>query len=177
VNLHGGGSKQIRESLGGHLPGESLDPAAAEVAREGSFYTPVAGSRESGFKARPVSYGMKLAGLLAGGRMRAANFDAAQSGVSAYAADLGDRETRVVVVNKDETSDVQVCIDCRRSVKVWRLEAPNLTATADVTLAGSVITAHGWKPTREDRIESHDGSANVVVKAASAAALFFEHRL
>ena len=23
VNLHGGGSKQIRDSLGGHLPGES----------------------------------------------------------------------------------------------------------------------------------------------------------
>jgi hypothetical protein len=31
VNLHGGGSKQIRASLGGHLPGEQLDPGAVEV--------------------------------------------------------------------------------------------------------------------------------------------------
>jgi hypothetical protein len=32
VNLHGGGSKQIRASLGGHFPGEQLDPGAVEVA-------------------------------------------------------------------------------------------------------------------------------------------------
>jgi hypothetical protein len=86
VNLHGGGSKQIRDSLGGHLPGESLDPTAATVAKEGSFYTPVAGSRESGFKARPVFYGMMLAGQLAGGRMRALTLDAPQAGATAYAA-------------------------------------------------------------------------------------------
>ena len=177
VNLHGGGSQQIRDSLGGHLPGESLDPGAADVAKEGSFYTPIAGSRESGFKARPVFYGMKLAGLLAGGRMRSAVFDAPQTGVSAYAADFGKRATRVLVVNKDEASDVLVRIASGRGAKVWRLEAPGLTATADVRLAGAALTAEAWRPKLEERIESRGGGVSILVKAASAAALFFDRRL
>ena len=59
VNLHGGGASVIRLSLGGHLPGENLVPNGPALAAEGSFYTPIAGSREKGFKARPVFYGMK----------------------------------------------------------------------------------------------------------------------
>jgi hypothetical protein len=177
VNLHGGGSKQIRASLGGHLPGESLDPSAAAVALEGSFYTPVAGSRESGFKARPVYYGMKLACLLAGGRMRAAAFDAAQPGVTAYAADFGSGATRVVVINKDETSDLQVRIASTHPGVLWRLEAPSLTATTGVTLAGAAIdAAHGWKAKAEEHVKSRDGSLGFTVKAASATALFIGHR-
>jgi len=175
VNLHGGGSKQIKDSLGGHLPGESLDPTAAAVAREGSFYTPIAGSRESGFKARPVLYGMKLAGLLAGGRMRAAAFDTVQPGATAYAADLDGGGTRVVVINKDASSDLPVRIAANGAVKVWRLEAASLTATADVTLAGSFIEA--WKPSHEEKIESREGFVTVQVKAASAIVLLSEGRI
>jgi hypothetical protein len=177
VNLHGGGSKQIKASLGGHLPGESLDPTAAAVALEGSFYTPIAGSRESGFRARPVFYGMKLAGLLAGGAMKAAAFDVAQPGVTAYAADFGNRASRVVVINKGETEDLQVRIPSPQAAALWRLEAPSLTATAGVTLAGAAIdAAHEWKPKVEERVESKDGSVNFTVKAASAVALFIGPR-
>ena len=177
VNLHGGGSKQIRASLGGHLPGETLDPTAAEVAKEGSFYTPIAGSRESGFKARPVLYGMKLAGLLAGGRMRTASLDVATPGVTAYAADIGKESTRMVVVNKDEASDVLIRIASSGGAKIWRLEAPGMTATSGVTLAGSAIDAHGWKPRAEERVASRDGAVRVTVKAASAVGLLFDRRL
>lgn len=177
VNLHGGGSKQIKESLGGHLPGESLDPTAADVAKEGSFYTPVAGSRESGFKARPVLYGMKLAGLLAGGRMRTAAFEIAQPGATAYAADMESGGTRVVIINKDTSSGLNVRIAADRPAKAWRLEAPSLTATADVTLAGSSIgAAQGWAPKHEESIESHDGYLNIEVKGASAVVLLSEGR-
>jgi hypothetical protein len=157
------------------LPGESLDPTAAAVAKEGSFYTPIAGSRESGFKARPVLYGMKLAGLFAGGRMRAAAFDTVQPGATAYAADLDGGGTRVVVINKDASSDLPVRIAANGAVKVWRLEAASLTATADVTLAGSFIEA--WKPSHEEKIESREGFVTVQVKAASALVLFAESRI
>jgi hypothetical protein len=110
---------------------------AAKVAKEGSFYTPVAGSRESGFKARPVFYGMMLAGQLAGGRMRAMTLDAPQAGATAYAADMENSGTRIVVINKDASSDLLVRIQSRSGVRIWRLEAPGLTATAEVTLAGA----------------------------------------
>jgi hypothetical protein len=178
VNLHGGGSKQIRDSLGGHLPGESLDPTAAAVAKEGSFYTPIAGSRESGFRARPVFYGMLLAGQLAGGRMRAATLDAAQAGASAYAADMENGGTRIVAINKDASSDLALRIESRSGVRLWRLEAPGLTATTEVTLAGAPVeAAHPWKPRHEERVPSHGGFVDLKVSAASAVVLFFDGRL
>ena len=177
VNLHGGGAKQIRASLGGHLPGESLDATAAEVAKEGSFYTPIAGSRETGFKARPILYGMKLAGLLAGGAMRAASLDVATPAVRVYAADMGKDSTRIVVINKDEASDVLLRIPSPGGAKVWRLEAPGMTATAGVTLAGAAIDSRMWKPNTEERIASRNGAVMVPVKAASAVGVLFDHRI
>jgi len=177
VNLHGGGTKQIRAALGGHLPGEALDPRAAEIAREGSFYTPIAGSRGLGFKARPILYGMKLAGLLAGGRMRTASLDGAAPGVSVYAADIGEGATRVVVINKDEESEVVIRIASSGGAKLWRLEAPGLTATAGVTFAGSAIESRGWEPGSEEHVESRDGAVRVAVKAASAVGVLFDRRL
>jgi len=178
VNLHGGGSKQIRDALGGHLPGESLDATATTVAKEGSFYTPVAGSRESGFRARPVFYGMTLAGQLAGGRMRAAVLDAPQEGASAYAADMENGETRIVVINKDAALDLPVRIPSKSGVKVWRLEASGLTATSGVTFAGAPIeVAHPWKPLREERIASREGFVDLKVSAGSAVVLFSDVRL
>jgi len=178
VNLHGGGSKQIRDALGGHLPGESLDPTAATVAREGSFYTPIAGSREAGFSARPIFYGMMLAGQLAGGRLRPVTLDAAPLGVTAYAADMEKGGTRIVVINKDATSDLPVRIPSKSGVKIWRLEGSGLTAITGVTLAGAAIeVTHPWKPKREERIPSHEGFVDLKVSAPSAVVLFSDDRL
>jgi hypothetical protein len=174
VNLHGGGAAQIRQSLGGHLPGEKMDPGAAELAKEGSFYTPIAGSRETGFKARPVFYGMKLADLLAGGRMRAVNLGVAGPAATAYAADMEDGKTRIVVINKDASSDLPVRIASRHGAKIWRLEAPSLNATTGVTLAGATIdAAQPWKPKREEHVASQAGFVTIKVSAASAVAIFF----
>jgi hypothetical protein len=174
VNLHGGGSKQIRDSLGGHLPGELLEPGAADAARDGSFYTPIAGSRESGFRVRPVFYGMKLAGLLAGGQLRQVDLPAPQA-ITAYAADMETGHTGVVVINKDDTSDFSLRLTANRPVTVWRLEAPSLTATAGVTLAGAPIDpAVQWKPKNEERAPNSAGRVVVNVRAASALALFFD---
>jgi hypothetical protein len=178
VNLHGGGSKQIRASLGGHLPGEQLDPGAVEVAKEGSFYTPIAGSRESGFKARPVFYGMKLANVLAGGRMRPVSLGADQPTVTAYAADMEGAGTRVVIINKDASTDLRVRLESKHGAKIWRLEAPSLTATSGVTLAGAPLdAANPWKPIREERVTSEAGFLTFNVGAASALALFSDNRL
>jgi hypothetical protein len=178
VNLHGGGSKQIRASLGGHLPGEQLSPEAVEVAKEGSFYTPIAGSRELGFKARPVFYGMKLANVLAGGRMRPVSLEAVQPTATAYAADMEGAGTRVVIINKDASTDLRVRLESKHEAKIWRLEAPSLTATAGVTLAGALLdAANPWKPIREEHVTSEAGFLTFKVGEASAVALFSDNRL
>ena len=175
VNLHGGGAKQIRMSLGGHLPGEQLAPGAAAIAAEGSFYTPIAGSREKGFTARPIFYGMKLAGVLAGGRMRPVKLDQASAG-AAWAAEMSGGGMRFVLLNKDPRQKFELAIPSAHAAKLWRLEAPDLTATAHVTLAGAAMRpGEAWKPRREEHIASKDGVVRVTLEGASGAALFFDH--
>ena len=110
VNLHGGGASIIRSALGGHLPGEQLTSEAAAIAAEGSFYSPIVGSREKGFVARPIFYGMKLAGILAGGRMRPASFDKSPVNASAWAADMPNGDTRMVLLNKDARQKLKISI-------------------------------------------------------------------
>lgn len=173
VNLHGGDSKQIRFSLGGHLPGENVAPEAVSAAALGSFYTPIAGSRETGFIARPVFYGMKVAGLLAGGRMRPVQLDAPPEDATAWAAQMPNGDTRLVVLNKNAKRDLSLRISSTSSARLWRLEAPDLTATTGVTLAGAVFrSGEPWRPLHEERIRSTAGVVAVQVSAASGAIVF-----
>lgn len=174
VNLHGGGSKQIGLALGGHLPGEGLTPDARLVATQGSFYTPIAGSRESGFVARPVFYGMKVAGLLAGGRMRPVTFDPPLTQSTAWAAEMNDGSTRIIVLNKDPQQQIHLDVPSSRTAKLWRLEAPDLTATSGVSLAGAVLEAgQQWKPRQEEHLPSTANKVRATLRGASAAAIFF----
>ncbi|HET7102796.1 MAG TPA: hypothetical protein VFI20_01795 [Terracidiphilus sp.] len=177
VNLHGGGTKQIRASLGGHLPGEKLSAKAAMEAQEGSFYTPVAGSREHGFTARPVFYGMKLAGVVAGGRMRTVTPGVDAARATAYAADFANGGTRMVVINKDQEMPLDVAVKANGVARVWRLEAPSLTAISDVTLAGARLEAAPWKPLRVEHLAAEMGVLRIRLKPASAAAVLLETRL
>jgi hypothetical protein len=174
VNLHGGGASVIRISLGGHLPGENLTPDGAAIAAEGSFYTPIAGSREKGFKARPVFYGMKLAGALAGGRMRPALFDPPPANADAWAADMPDGSTRLVLLNKDARQKLQISIASAHNAKLWRLQAPGLTATSGVTLAGAEIKpGKTWHPSQEINLTSRNREVQIEMEPGSAVALFF----
>lgn len=178
VNLHDGGSKQIRLSLGGHLPGEQLAPDGAITAAQGSFYTPIAGTRESGFVAKPVFYGMKVAGLLAGGRMRSISFDPPLSQSTAWAAEMADGSTRVIVLNKDPQQRMNLEIRSPRAARLWRLQAPNLTATSDVSLAGAAIeVSQTWEPRKVEHLPSRAGKVQVILPHASAAVLFFDRGL
>lgn len=178
VNLHGGSGNAIRASLGDHLPGEQLSPDGAAVAAEGSFYTPVAGSREKGFSARPVFYGMQMAGILAGGRMRPVHFDQAPSNAAAWAAEIPDGTTRLILINKHAQQKLQISIPSTHDAKLWRLLAPGLTATSEVTLAGAQIKpGTAWQPLHEEHLGSKNGQTQLELPPGSGAALFFEGNL
>lgn len=178
VNLHGGGASVISSALGGHLPGAQLSPEAAAIATEGSFYTPIAGSREKGFSARPVFYGMKLAGVLAGGRMRPAHFDQPPANADAWAAEMPDGSTRLVLLNKDAHQKLELSIDSPHDAKLWRLQAPGLTAISGVTLAGTEIRpGEAWHPAHEEQLVSKDRQVQLELEPGSGAALFFQGSL
>jgi hypothetical protein len=177
VNLHGGTSQAIRHSLGGHLPGEKLGAEAEATAADGSFYTPIAGSREKGYSARPVFYGMKLAGLLCGGRMRPVSFDGSAVNATAWSAEMPDGSTRLILLNKDAQQRLEVSIESAHNARLWRLEAPSLGAISNATLAGAQITpGKTWRPQREERLVGRNGQIRFEMERGSGAALFLENR-
>jgi hypothetical protein len=174
INFHGGPGRTIAHSLGGKLPGARSD-ADRDYARLGSFYSPFAGSRETGFSARPLFYGMMLAERFAGGAMTAVDFAPGAVNAAAYAARTA-KGFRIAVLNKDATRDLKVALDIAGKVparvRLWRLSAPALDAVRGVRFAGSEVAPGTalWRP----QTETVAGGAVVGVPRASAALIFAE---
>ena len=171
VNFHGGGGAAIAASLGNQLPGARND-ADRELAKLGSFYSPIAGSREAGFGARPIFYGMMLAERFAGTTLLGVQTDLGGANATAYAART-DAGYLVALINKDAKVDLRVRIDGAKlgRARIWRLTGPSLDATTGVTFAGrEVARGGGWRPTS---VETSDSTA-LNLPRASAALAFIE---
>ena len=99
INFHGGSARQIRAALGDHLPG-AASTKDAEAARHGTWYTPIAGSPETGHFAQPVYYGMLMATQFAGSTLFSCEIEASGANASAYAASTR-AGFRLALFNKD----------------------------------------------------------------------------
>lgn len=144
VNLHGGGN---------------------------GVYTPIAGNVQRGFQARPVYYGMLLAGQFAGATMVPVEFETQNLNVTAYAA-KGASGMQVAIFNKEEQQAIQVNLSSPFSSQhagIWRLAAPALDSKSGVNLAGSSVAPDGaWMPTKEESVAQKHGRFEIDVPAASA---------
>jgi len=144
VNLHGGGN---------------------------GVYTPIAGDAQRGFLARPVYYGMLLAGQFAGATMVPAEFEAQGLNATAYAA-KGPKGLQVAIFNKEEQQPVRVKVNppaASSQAAMWRLEAPALDSKGSVTLAGAGVGGDGeWAPAKEESVTQKDGRFEIDVPASSA---------
>jgi hypothetical protein len=175
INFHGGPGKAIAASNGDHMPG-AVTAADQETARKGTFYSPFAGSRDEGFSARPIFYGMMLAERLAGATLYASDFDPGPANATAYAAKAQDG-WRVVVINKDPGARLKLEVDfgepVRTGAAVWSLEGPALDATAGVTFAGAEVAPRtaAWEVVREAAFPA-ESPLTVWVEPASAALVF-----
>jgi hypothetical protein len=176
VNLHGGSTNAIRRALGNHLPGLKVSPNAAAQAAHGSFYTPIAGDRQSGFTARPDFYGMKLANFLAGGYMRPVHLPVSGDRATAYAADF-PHHTRLILINKDAAQPLAVILRTRAHAILWSLSAPSLHDISHVTLAGSTLGPHPFHTKHAQHLAPTHGTLTVTLPPASAAVLFCQETL
>lgn len=115
------------------------------------WYTPVAGTRENGFAARPIYYGMLLFAIAGAGRLVMTELQgAADDSITAYGVRSGDDDVKVVILNKslDEHATLTVNVPGAKKASVLRLIAPRIDATTDVTFGGSVVgNSGGWTPT------------------------------
>ena len=175
INLHGGGGKEISESLGNKLPG-ARDARDLEIAKLGTFYSPIAGNLELGYHARPIFYGMLAVQQFANTDLVATRFDTHGVNANAYAAKRVDGWC-IAVVNKDLrldlTVDVVVPPGCK-SAATWRLTGPSIDATENVSLAGARVsgTDAKWTALATESVAVKEGRAALEVPHASAALLF-----
>lgn len=175
VNLHGGSRNILRAALGNHLPGELVANKNSDT--KGGYYTPIAGEVEYVFKARPLFYGMLLANQFAGADMKDVSLAASNINITAYAGKVKN-EWRIAIFNKDLSKDLNLTVELpvpSKKVNIWRLMAPNIDATENVSLANTVIGSDpSWLPDTEEKYDVKNNHCNLVVPRSSAALLFLK---
>lgn len=144
------------------------------------WYTPIAGTREDGFLARPIYYGMLLFAQAGPGQLVESRFESLDRTplLTAYSMRNDGGDLNVAVFNKNLDRAVRLTIDPgerSKSAIALRLHAPRVDDTTDTTFGGAVVGAGGsWSPAREEKLAIENGSGIVELPAASGALITFE---
>lgn len=140
-------------------------------------YTPIAGTLATGFEARPLFYGMLLAGHFAGAHLVATRVASQGPNLAAYAAYRGT-QLLVALLNKDLAQPASVTLASPKGEnqgQAWRLAAPAINAISGVTLAGATVSQTGnWSPTVAEPVQGRQGQFQINLPAASGALLFLQ---
>lgn len=137
------------------------------------FYSPIVGSIESGFEARPEYYGLMLAQQFAGRTLHRTTLAAQGANLTAYAAGGGGEKCLIAIFNKD-ARDAEVTLtaasyDFKRAA-VERLEAPAIDSKLGVRFRGAAVGSDGHlHPLPGVLLKAQGGNLNVRVSAYSAA--------
>lgn len=148
------------------------------------WYTPIAGTMENGFVARPEYYAMLLFSQLLGGRVIPSHLDAPETapGLSpalvCHALQNASGKLQAVVINKSATASFNMTVQASAAAErilIQRLIAPSLEDQADVTFAGAPVGVGGaWRAERIEHVNLKNGAAICFIPAASAALLTWE---
>jgi len=144
------------------------------------WYTPIAGTREDGFVARPVYYGMLLFAQAGPGQLVESKLEGVEEAplLTAYAIHGDTGVMKVAAFNKNLDRGVRLLIDPgqnARGASVLRLHAPRVDDTTDVTFGGSPVGASGaWSAARVEKVNVENGVAVVELPAASGALVSFD---
>jgi hypothetical protein len=186
-SCYGGGKQGVSDTFASSLWAGDLMYLQATAGSVGinfhgggyGWYTPVAGTPENGFLARPEYYGLLLFAQAGAGQLVAANLknNAAAPLLTAYGVKGDNGRLSVALFNKNLDKDVEVEITVAgqgSAATLMRLEAPRADDTTDVTLAGAPVGASGaWQPLLTERVSMRNGSGVVKMRRASGALLQF----
>jgi hypothetical protein len=144
------------------------------------WYTPIAGTREDGFVARPVYYGVLLFAQAGAGQLVESKIEGVEQAplLTAYGIRGDTGVMKVAAFNKNLDRRVRLSIDPgqnARGASVLRLHAPRVDDTTDVTFGGSPVGASGaWSAARVEKVNVENGAAVVELPAASGALIAFD---
>ena len=182
-SCYSGGKQGVSDTFASALWGGDL---MYQLASEGGmginfhgggygWYTPIAGTREDGFLARPIYYGMLLFEQAGPGQLIEAQLDGIEQAplTTAYALRNDKEELKVAVFNKNLDRRIRLSVNTGQSVqqaKILRLHAPRIDDTTDVTFGSAPVGANGaWSSAREETVPAQSGIITVDLPAASAA--------
>jgi hypothetical protein len=142
------------------------------------YYSPIVGSIENGFSARPEYYGLMLAQQFAGRTLKKTTLEAQGANLTAYAAGRGTTTDQVAIFNMGD-SDAELTIAAAsggfKQAAVARLQASMIDAKQGVTFQGSEVSGDGqFRPHVSERLNSVAGKIRVSVPRYSAALIRLE---
>jgi hypothetical protein len=144
------------------------------------WYTPIAGTPEDGFLARPNYYGMLLFAQGGPGQLVESKLDSQETLplLTAYGLRNDAGAIKVAVFNKNQGRGIRLAIDTgRRNTRATdlRLHAPRVDDTTDTTFGGSPVGATGaWSAAHVETLPVENGAAVIELPQASGALIIFE---
>ena len=144
------------------------------------WYTPIAGTQENGFLARPIYYGMLLFAQAGAGQIVESTLEPSERAplLTAYGLRSKTGAIKVAAFNKNLDRGVRLTIDAEQRaqrVTSLRLHAPRVDDTTDATFGGAPVGAGGaWSSSREETLSVENGAAIIELPTASAALITFE---
>ncbi|MGO9403443.1 MAG: hypothetical protein ACLPVW_08230 [Terriglobales bacterium] len=144
------------------------------------WYTPIAGTQEHGFLARPIYYGMLLFAQAGAGQIVESTLEPSERAplLTAYGLRSKTGAIKVAALNKNLDRGVRLTIDAgQRAQRVTslRLHAPRVDDTTDATFGGAPVGVGGaWSASREETLSLENGVAIIELPTASAALITFE---
>ncbi|HUO35608.1 MAG TPA: hypothetical protein VMU43_11515 [Candidatus Acidoferrum sp.] len=182
-SCYSGGKQGVSDTFASALWGGDLMYSLASEGGIGinfhgggyGWYTPIAGTRENGFMARPIYYGLLLFAQAGSGQLVDAKLGGVEQAplLTAYALKKDAKTIQVVVFNKNLDRAVEIALDAGTRVEnasALRLIAPRADDTTDVTLGAAPVGASGaWSEAHTDVLRLDAGKAQMALPAASAA--------
>jgi len=184
-SCYSGGKAGVSDTFASALWGAELMYQLADAGGMGinfhgggyGWYTPIAGTRQDGFIARPIYYGMLLFEQAGPGQLIETAIDGLDEAplLTAYAQRGDSGQIKMALFNKNLDRQVRVSVAGGGSAKLLRLHAPRVDDTTDVTFGGSPVGANGaWAAAREESVAAQNGGFAVELPAASGALIRLE---
>ena len=144
------------------------------------WYTPIAGTREKGFAARPIYYGMLLFQQAGPGQLLESSLGSNQDVplLTAYSLRSDEGEIKTVIFNKHQDRNIHITIDPGEKAAgatALRLTAPAIDSTADVTLGNSAVETKGqWQASKQEAVPLAQNLVTLELRASSAVLVSFK---
>ncbi len=179
------GKKGVSDTFGSALWAGDFSAKVAAVGATGinlhgggnGLYTPIAGSLNEGFTARPDYYGMLFARPLQGAKMLSGEFNTQGANLTAYAVEAQGKVTVLAFNKSDKATTVEITLPAGYTGKqahILRLTAPTVESTDGVLLGGSPVGKDGkWSPKSKEVIARKNGKLLLPIPAYSAASAHF----